>query len=230
MAKTLHHGEHEVLPTRRGVPPEEVITQPDKKVALHEMPDLSKEAPEVEYGQPRRSWLRYVAVGATVGAVAVAGGLIISAVTGTQAPTYTYDYSVAREHLAQTPGGFPAYVAPDGTVPFPRSLEMEHLAQTPGGFPAGTEFPATTSLEMEHLAQTPGGYPVSALDLYGDVPYARPDSPPIAEAVTLDNYSQMYLRPDSPAPMGWANAGPVTGAPGGLLYENAGPADDAPTG
>jgi hypothetical protein len=201
MAKTLHPKDSEELRQARGVPPEEIITEPHKKVALHEMPDLSKEAPEVEYGQPKRSWLRYVAVGVAVGAVAVAGGLVISAVTGTGTglDIAAFDYSLGREHLAQTPGGFPTYVAPDGTVPYPRSLDMEHLAQAPGGFPVAVTggFPAR-SLDMEHVAQTPGGFPVSALDLYGDVPYARPDSPPIAEAVTLDMYSQPYYRPDSP--------------------------------
>lgn len=135
MASTAHRKENEVLPSQRGVPPEEIITEEHKRVALHEMPDLSKEAPEVEYGQPRRSWLRYVAVGVAVGAVAVAGGLVISAVTGTTPSTYSSEYSLGREHLAQAPGGFATYIAPDGTVPYPRSLEMEHIAQTPGGFP-----------------------------------------------------------------------------------------------
>lgn len=109
----------------------------EERVQLHEMPDLTKEAPEVEYGQSRRSWLRYLAVGVTVGAVAVGGGLVISTLgDGDVAPQYGNEYSMAREHLARTPGGFP-FIQPDGTAwpTMTRSLEMEHLARTPGGFP-----------------------------------------------------------------------------------------------
>jgi hypothetical protein len=128
-----------------------MITAPEQRVGLHEMPDLTKEAPEVEYGQPKRSWLRYLAVGVTVGAVAVGGGLLISSMIGTDAGiTYDNEYSLVREHLAQAPGGFPAttlelyggqpYVRPDAPTGFPSALglEMEHLAQTPGGFPTST--------------------------------------------------------------------------------------------
>lgn len=109
----------------------------DQRVHLHEMPDLSKEAPEVTYGQPKRSWLRYLAVGVTVGAVAVGGGLVISTLgDGDVAPQFGNEYSMAREHLAQTPGGFP-FIQTNGTTwsEMQRSLEMEHIAQTPGGFP-----------------------------------------------------------------------------------------------
>lgn len=110
---------------------------PEQQVALHEMPDLSTHAPDVDYGQPRRSWLRYLAVGAAVGAVAVGAGLVASTVgTDDGTPTFGNEYSLAREHLAQTPGGFP-FIQPNGTtwVSMERSLEMEHIAQTPGGFP-----------------------------------------------------------------------------------------------
>lgn len=89
-----------------GMPEHDVVT-PDKRVGLHEMPDITKEAPEVEYEQPKRSWLRYLAVGVTVGAVAIGAGLVISSVVTETAPEYTSAYSLAREHLAQTPGGFP---------------------------------------------------------------------------------------------------------------------------
>jgi hypothetical protein len=110
---------------------------PEQRVPLHEMPDLSTHAPEVEYGQPRRSWLRYLAVGVTVGAVAVGAGVVISTLGADDvAPTYGSEYSLAREHLAQSPGGFP-FIQPNGTTwsSMERSLEMEHIAQTPGGFP-----------------------------------------------------------------------------------------------
>ena len=130
-------GGGEVQPRHGDVPAAEQIDDVTQRVALHEMPDLSKEAPEVTYDQPRRSWLRYLAVGVTVGAVAVGGGLIIGTLSSTDvAPQYANDYSLAREHLAQTPGGFPA-IQVDGTVGYPMtdSLRMEHLAQTPGGFP-----------------------------------------------------------------------------------------------
>lgn len=127
MAKTIERKEGgALLPPPRGVPAEEMVTAPEQRVELHEMPDLSKEAPEVEYGQPKRSWLRYLAVGVAVGAVAVGGGLAISALTDTDAGfQYGNEYSLAREHLAQAPIGFPMTT----------SLRMEHLAQTPGGFP-----------------------------------------------------------------------------------------------
>jgi hypothetical protein len=116
-----------------------MITAPEQRVGLHEMPDLTKEAPEVEYGQPKRSWLRYLAVGVTVGAVAVGGGLLISSMIGTDAGiTYDNEYSLAREHLAQTPGGLPIITAAGNVVTSSIKLEMEHLAQTPGGFPTST--------------------------------------------------------------------------------------------
>jgi hypothetical protein len=159
-----------VLPPHGGVPAAETIADAAQRVELHEMPDLSKEAPEVSYGQPRRSWLRYLAVGVTVGAVAVAGGLVIGTLSQPDvAPQYSATHSMAREHLAQTPGGFPP-IQVDGTVGYPmtRSLDMEHIAQTPGGFPPiqvnGTVgYPMTRSLDMEHIAQTPGGFPTTVL-------------------------------------------------------------------
>jgi hypothetical protein len=133
MAKTLEGKEGGVvLPTPHGAPEQEMISAPEKKVALHEMPDLNKEAPEVTYGQPKRSWLRYLAVGLTVGAVAVAGGLVISAVTTTDtAPQFSNEYSLAREHLAQTPGGFPLITPSGQVVPNSQKLVYEHLVQAP---------------------------------------------------------------------------------------------------
>lgn len=161
MAKTLEGKEGGVvLPTPHGAPEQEMISAPEKKVALHEMPDLSKEAPEVTYGQPKRSWLRYLAVGLTVGAVAVAGGLVISAVTTTDtAPQFSNEYSLAREHLAQTPGGFPLITASGQAVPNSQKLQMEHVAQTPGGWPiitaSGQVVPNSQKLVYEHLVQAP---------------------------------------------------------------------------
>ena len=168
MAKTLEGKEGGVVvPTPHGAPEMEMISAPDKKVALHEMPDLSKEAPEVTYGQPKRSWLRYLAVGLTVGAVAVAGGLVISAVTTTDsAPQFGDAYSLAREHLAQTPGGFPLITASGQAVPNSQKLQMEHLAQTPGGFPlitaSGQVVPNSQKLLYEHLVQAPISAPDTA--------------------------------------------------------------------
>lgn len=163
MGTTLERkGSGALLPEQGGVPAQEMITAPEQRVELHEMPDLTKEAPEVEYGQPKRSWLRYLAVGVTVGAVAVGGGLIIGTLGGTDvAPQYANGYSLAREHLAQTPGGFPT-IQLDGTVGYGNdyALAREHLAQTPGGFPTSTvTVPTSAFLDMEHIAQTPGGFP-----------------------------------------------------------------------
>ena len=167
MAKTLEGKEGGVvIPTPHGAPEMEMISAPEKRVALHEMPDLSKEAPEVPYGQPKRSWLRYLAVGLTVGAVAVAGGLVISAVTTTDtAPQFGDTYSLAREHLAQTPGGFPLITASGQVVASSEKLQAEHLVQAP----------------------------LTTLDMYGGQP---------------------YVRPDSPSPFAYPNAGPANDAPG----------------
>jgi hypothetical protein len=151
MATTLERKDGgAVLPEPRSVPAEEMVTAPEQKVELHEMPDLAAVAPEVTYEQPKRSWLRYLAVGIAVGAVAVGGGLVISAVTSTDTtPEFAYDYSVAREHLAQTPGGFPI-VTDSGQV-----------------------VPRSTKLTQEHVVQAPQ----TTLDAYGGQPYVRPDSP-----------------------------------------------------
>ena len=140
MGTTLERkGSGALLPQQSGAPAHETISDPEQRVELHEMPDLTKEAPEVEYGQPKRSWLRYLAVGVTVGAVAVGGGLLISSTIGTDAGfTYGSEYSMAREHLAQTPGGFPLVTAAAQSYRAASTLEMEHLAQTPGGFPTAT--------------------------------------------------------------------------------------------
>jgi hypothetical protein len=190
MAKTLERKEGGVeLPTPREAPAQEMISAPEKKVALHEMPDLSKEAPEVTYGQPERSWLRYLAVGLTVGAIAVGGGLVISAVTTTEtAPQFGNEYSLAREHLAQTPGGFPILTDSGQAVANSQKLQLEHLVQAP---------PTT-------------------LDMYGGQPYVRPDSPSVqVPPTTLDMYGgQPYVRPDSPSALSFANEGPVNDAPG----------------
>ena len=151
MARTLESKDSgAVLPAPRSAPAEEMVTAPEQKVELHEMPDLTAEAPEVTYDQPKRSWLRYLAVGIAVGAVAVGGGLVISAVTSTDtAPSYTDTYSLAREHLAQTPGAYPIVTDSGQVMPNSMGLRMEHLAQAP---------------------QT-------TLDSYGGQPYVRPDSP-----------------------------------------------------
>lgn len=166
MGTTLERkGSGALLPEQGGVPAQEMITAPEQRVELHEMPDLTKEAPEVEYGQPKRSWLRYLAVGVTVGAVAVGGGLLISSTVGPDAGfTYGSEYSMAREHLAQTPGGFPLVTAAGAVVPGSMKLEMEHIAQTPGGFPTSTvPVPHSAYLDMEHIAQTPGGFPTETV-------------------------------------------------------------------
>ncbi len=178
MGTTLERkGSGALLPQQSGAPAHETISDPEQRVELHEMPDLTKEAPEVEYGQPKRSWLRYLAVGVTVGAVAVGGGLLISSTIGTDAGfTYGSEYSMAREHLAQAPGGFPAttlelyggqpYMRPDAPTGFSSTLglEMEHLAQTPGGFPdTAVTVPHSAYLDMEHVAQTPGGFPTETV-------------------------------------------------------------------
>ena len=151
MAKTLERKDSgAVLPAPRSAPAEEMVTAPEQKVELHEMPDLTAEAPEVTYEQPKRSWLRYLAVGIAVGAVAVGGGLVISAVTSTDtAPEFAYDYSVTREHLAQSPGGFPI-ISDSGQV-----------------------VPRSTKLVQEHVVQAP----LTTLDAYGAQPYVRPDTP-----------------------------------------------------
>lgn len=65
------------LPQSNDAPAHDTLS-PEQRVHMHELPDLSALAPEVEYGQPRRSWLRYLAVGAAVGAVAVGAGLVVS--------------------------------------------------------------------------------------------------------------------------------------------------------
>ncbi len=150
MAKTLERKDSgAVLPTPRTAPAEEMVTDEAQKVALHEMPDLAPEAPEVTYEQPKRSWLRYLAVGIGVAAVGVAGGLAISAVTTTDtAPQFASDYSLTREHLAQTPGGFPIVTDTGQVVPSSSKLVWEHLVQAP--------------------ATTLAGY---------SGPYVRPDSP-----------------------------------------------------
>jgi hypothetical protein len=170
----------------------------EQRVHLHEMPDLTKEAPEVTYGQPKRSWLRYLAVGVTVGAVAVGGGLVISTLGDADVATqFGSEYSMVREHLAQTPGGFPT-IQTDGSVAVTMdySLAREHLAQTPGGFPPvqpnGTAWSEMArSLDMEHIAQTPGGFP------------------------------------SAPGPMMQGNQGPVNDAPGSMMGGNEGPVNDA---
>ena len=138
-----------------GAPASGKITLPERPIELHEMPDLTKEAPEVEYGQPRRTWLRYLAVGVTVGAVGIGAGLLITNWMDT-GPEFSNAYSLEREHLAQAPGGFAAV---PGTFSNAYSLEREHLAQAPGGFAAvpGT-FSNAYSLQREHLAQAPGGF------------------------------------------------------------------------
>lgn len=133
MATTLERKDSgAVLPTPGSVPAEEMVTAPEQKVELHEMPDLGAVAPEVTYEQPKRSWLRYLAVGIAVGAVAVGGGLVISAVTSTDtAPTYTDEYSLAREHLARMPGAYPIVTESGQVVPNSIGLRMEHLARAP---------------------------------------------------------------------------------------------------
>lgn len=86
-----------------------------------------------------RRWVRYLAVGLLSGAVGLAAGfglgyasrndevasLTAQAGPGTTA-TASYDYSVAREHLAQAPGGWVGWLAD-----FDDSLAREHLAQQP---------------------------------------------------------------------------------------------------
>lgn len=54
MPRTLERGSGVVVLTPSGVPPEEIITTPERRVGLREMPDLTKVAPEVIYRQPRR--------------------------------------------------------------------------------------------------------------------------------------------------------------------------------
>lgn len=141
MGTTIERNGSGTLRQPSGAPAHDDLSA-EQRVHLHELPDLTKEAPEVTYEQPRRSWLRYLAVGVTVGVVAVGGGLVIGTMgDGSVAPQpeasqYSSEYSLAREHLAQTPGGFP-FIQPNGTTwsEMERSLEMEHLARTPGGFP-----------------------------------------------------------------------------------------------
>lgn len=191
---------------RPGAPPaDRGVTVPDRPIELHEMPDVTRLAPEVEYArpQPRRTWMWYLAAG-----VVAVLGLAIGLWSGLTAPPTVYEtyggqpylrpdapvaatatYSLAREHLAQTPGGFPVsvyelyggmpYVRPDVPVGSAYGLAREHLALRPGGFPFVPEFSYATSLAgehlaqaplpmsavfpvslvMEHLAQTPGGFP-----------------------------------------------------------------------
>jgi hypothetical protein len=66
-------------------------------------------------------------------------------------PTYTSDFSLAREHLAQTPGAYPIVTESGQVVPNSIGLRMEHLAQAPQ----------------------------STLEAYGGQPYVRPDSPSV---------------------------------------------------
>jgi hypothetical protein len=166
MGTTLQNkGTGAILP-QQGAPPLHETVPPEQRIELHEMPDLTRETPEVEYGQPKRSWLRYLAVGVTVGAVAVGGGLLISSQLGGTDTGLTYgnEYSLAREHLAQAPGGFPIITAAGSIVASSEKLEMEHVAQTPGGFPTETMVvPHSAFLDMEHIAQTPGGFPTETV-------------------------------------------------------------------
>ncbi|MGA7690389.1 MAG: hypothetical protein WCA29_14290 [Jiangellales bacterium] len=198
MGTTLERkGSGDLLPQHGGAPAHETISDPQQRVELHEMPDLTKEAPEVEYGQPKRSWLRYLAVGVTVGAVAVGGGLLISSMLSTDAGfTYGSEYSLAREHLAQAPGGFPAttlelyggqpYMRPDAPTGFSSALglEMEHLAQAPGGFSTATvTVPRGAFLDAETPAST----------------FEFPNAGPVNDApgwITGDNYGPVN---DAPA-------------------------------
>lgn len=80
---------HDVSQRSGAPPPERQVVLPDREIALHEMPDLTREAPEVEYhAPPKRTWWRYVAVGAVAGIVGGAIGFGIgSIVFGEQAST-----------------------------------------------------------------------------------------------------------------------------------------------
>jgi hypothetical protein len=109
-----------------------------------------------------RRWVRYLAVGLLSGAVGLAAGfglgyasrndevasLTAQAGAGTTA-TATYDYSIAREHLAQAPGGWAGWLAD-----YDYSSLREHLAQAPGGW-AGWLADYDYSVAREHLAQQP---------------------------------------------------------------------------
>jgi hypothetical protein len=129
------------------------VELPERPIALDEMPSLAPEAvgaPAAEYITPRRPWLRYLGVGLAAGVVGLAAGvgLGMTAFAPTD-PLADYATSLRLEHLAQAPvtSGFGAVT----------SLAQEHLALTPGGFPLVPGY--GVSLEMEHVAQTPGGFP-----------------------------------------------------------------------
>jgi hypothetical protein len=107
------------------------IELPERPIEVHEMPGLAAEAvgaPDAEYLQPQRPWLRYLGVGLMAGAVGLAFGIGLGPVVLQPVdPVAGYETSLRLEHLAQAPvlSGFAATT----------SLQMEHLAQTPGGFP-----------------------------------------------------------------------------------------------
>ncbi len=151
----------QTTPSTAGAPASGRIALPDRKIELHEMPDITKEAPEVEYGQPKRTWLRVLAVGLAGATIGVAAGVGIGAAVfgpteSTTQVLFTNGYSAPREHLAQAPGGFGSTLA---GYPSTYSAAREHLAQAPGGFGFVTaDLTSEYSLAREHAAQAPGGY------------------------------------------------------------------------
>lgn len=86
-----------------------------------------------------RRWVTYLVVGLLSGAVGLAAGFglgyasrndevaSLTAQAGARTTASAgYDYSVAREHLAQAPGGWAGWLAD-----YDYSLAREHLAQRP---------------------------------------------------------------------------------------------------
>ena len=125
------------------------------------------EVPLVVVGEPpkattKRTWPKYVGVALIAGAVGLGTGYAAGLATESTgfaaldgltdaivaaAPAGT---SLAQEHLAQAPYGWPG-----GYTTADYSLANEHLAQAP----VSTSY--TTSLAQEHLAQAPATYEVS---------------------------------------------------------------------
>ena len=150
-----------------------VLDQPTPTPPLHEqheawIPALEHpEVPLVVVGEPpkattQRTWPKYVGVALIAGAIGLgtgygaglaaqsAGFAALDGLTDAIVATAPAPTSLAKEHLAQAPYGWPG-----GYTTADYSLAREHLAQAP----AATG--ADISLAQEHLAQAPSGYDTS---------------------------------------------------------------------
>ncbi len=107
-----------------------------------------------------RRWVRYLVVGLLSAAVGLAAGFglgyasrndEVASLKAQAAPVTAaaavYDYSLAREHLAQVPGGWSGWLAD-----YEYSAVREHAAQNPAGW-SGWLADFDYSLAREHLAR-----------------------------------------------------------------------------